>query len=47
MPVASGYTADVIANGIGSSLVSTNNDVDGVSYAFVEWCPPSLSSQPV
>jgi hypothetical protein len=35
MPVASGYTADVIANGIGSSLVSTNNDVDGVSYAFV------------
>lgn len=35
MPVSSGYTADVIANGIGSSTVSTNNDVDGVSYAFV------------
>lgn len=35
MPVSSGYTADVIANGIGSSAVSTNNDVDGVSYAFV------------
>ncbi|KFF75258.1 hypothetical protein HX13_03145 [Chryseobacterium sp. P1-3] len=35
MPVASGYTADVIANGVGSSVVSTNNDVDGVSYAFV------------
>lgn len=35
MPVQSGYTADVIANGIGSSSVSTNNDVDGVSYAFV------------
>ncbi|RTZ49806.1 T9SS type A sorting domain-containing protein [Chryseobacterium arthrosphaerae] len=35
MPVASGYTADVIANGIGSSANSTNNDVDGVSYAFV------------
>ncbi|WP_185117605.1 GEVED domain-containing protein [Chryseobacterium sp. PMSZPI] len=35
MPIASGYTADVIANGIGSSSVSTNNDVDGVSYAFV------------
>lgn len=35
MPVSSGYTADVIANGVGSSSVSTNNDVDGVSYAFV------------
>ncbi|ROI00660.1 fibronectin type III domain-containing protein [Chryseobacterium daecheongense] len=35
MPVQSGYTADVIANGIGSSSVTTNNDVDGVSYAFV------------
>ncbi|GAA4150679.1 hypothetical protein GCM10022217_03860 [Chryseobacterium ginsenosidimutans] len=35
MPIASGLTADVIANGIGSSTVSTNNDVDGVSYAFV------------
>ncbi|GAB0155519.1 hypothetical protein CHRYSEOSP005_07800 [Chryseobacterium sp. Alg-005] len=35
MPVQSGYTADVIANGVGSSSVSTNNDVDGVSYAFV------------
>ncbi|WP_126652134.1 GEVED domain-containing protein [Chryseobacterium aureum] len=35
MPITSGLTADVIANGIGSSTVSTNNDVDGVSYAFV------------
>lgn len=35
MPIASGYTADVIANGVGSSVISTNNDVDGVSYAFV------------
>jgi hypothetical protein len=35
MPIASGFTADVIANGIGSSNTSTNNDVDGVSYAFV------------
>ena len=34
MPVSSGFTADVIANGIGSSTISTNNDVDGVSYAF-------------
>ncbi|MCE3076781.1 fibronectin type III domain-containing protein [Chryseobacterium gwangjuense] len=35
MPVQSGYNADVIANGVGSSMVSTNNDVDGVSYAFL------------
>ncbi|KIC63249.1 fibronectin type III domain-containing protein [Chryseobacterium taiwanense] len=35
MPIQSGLTADVIANGTGSSSVTTNNDVDGVSYAFV------------
>lgn len=35
MPVQSGYNADVIANGIGSSMVSTTMDVDGVSYNFV------------
>lgn len=35
MPVQSGYTADVIANGIGSSSISTTTDVDGVSFAFV------------
>ncbi|MCQ9640839.1 T9SS type A sorting domain-containing protein [Chryseobacterium sp. WG14] len=35
MPVQSGYTADVIANGIGSSMTSTTMDVDGVSYNFV------------
>lgn len=35
MPVQSGFTADVIANGVGSSALSTNNDVDGVSYAFL------------
>ncbi|MCC3216082.1 GEVED domain-containing protein [Chryseobacterium sp. X308] len=35
MPISSGFTADVIANGIGSSTITTNNDVDGVSYAFV------------
>ncbi|WP_294270467.1 T9SS type A sorting domain-containing protein [uncultured Chryseobacterium sp.] len=31
----SGFNADVIANGVGSSAASTNNDVDGVNYAFV------------
>lgn len=35
MPVQSGYTADVIANGVGSSSLSTSSDVDGVSFAFV------------
>ncbi len=36
-PVAiqSGFNADVIANGIGAATTSTNNDVDGVSYAFI------------
>ncbi|WP_185287666.1 T9SS type A sorting domain-containing protein [Chryseobacterium lactis] len=35
MPVNSGFTADVIANGVGSAMNSTTEDVDGVSYAFV------------
>lgn len=35
MPITSGFTQDVIANGIGSSAVSTSSDVDGVSFAFV------------
>lgn len=35
MPVQSGFNADVIANGVGPSASSTNNDVDGVDYAFI------------
>lgn len=35
IPIQSGYTADVIANGVGSSMTSTTADVDGVSYNFV------------
>ncbi|KQS93600.1 T9SS type A sorting domain-containing protein [Chryseobacterium sp. Leaf394] len=35
MPIQAGFNADVIANGVGSSTASTNNDVDGVSYAFL------------
>ncbi|MEN9336264.1 MAG: hypothetical protein RLZZ500_1251 [Bacteroidota bacterium] len=35
MPIQSGFNADVVANGIGSSALSTSNDVDGVSYNFV------------
>lgn len=33
--VQSGFNADVIANGVGPSASSTNNDVDGVDYAFI------------
>jgi hypothetical protein len=35
MTVQSGFNADVIANGVGTAASSTNNDVDGVSYAFI------------
>ncbi|MDQ1163612.1 hypothetical protein QE422_003980 [Chryseobacterium sp. SORGH_AS 447] len=35
LAVQSGFNADVIANGVGPSASSTNNDVDGASYAFV------------
>lgn len=35
IPIQSGFNADVIANGIGQSSLSTNTDVDGVSFAFV------------
>lgn len=35
LTIQSGLNADVIANGIGTSASSTNNDVDGVNYAFV------------
>ena len=34
-PISSGYNADVIANGVGPSTVSTSIDVDGVDFAFV------------
>jgi hypothetical protein len=33
--IQSGYNADVIANGVGTSSSSTTNDVDGVSFAFI------------
>lgn len=35
MPIQSGFNADVIANGVGTSMTSTSTDVDGVSFAFV------------
>lgn len=33
--IQSGFNADVVANGVGTSLSSTTNDVDGVNYAFI------------
>ncbi|WNM18699.1 T9SS type A sorting domain-containing protein [Flavobacterium capsici] len=33
--IQSGFNADVVANGVGTSASSTNNDVDGVNFAFV------------
>ncbi|UOE38635.1 T9SS type A sorting domain-containing protein [Chryseobacterium oryzae] len=35
LQIQSGFNADVIANGVGSSATSTSNDVDGVNYAFI------------
>ncbi len=35
LTVQSGFNADVIANGVGPSASSTNNDVDGVNYTFI------------
>jgi hypothetical protein len=33
--LVTGYNADVVANGTGNASASTNNDVDGVNYAFM------------
>src|ERR1043165_1535130 len=36
VPVAvTGYNADIVANGAGTALSSTNADVDGAGYAFM------------
>ncbi|ANF51406.1 hypothetical protein A0O34_13185 [Chryseobacterium glaciei] len=35
VPFQSGYTADVIANGVGPSIASTTNNVDGTYYNLV------------
>ncbi len=35
LTIASGFNADVIANGVGSGLTTTTNDVDGASYCYV------------
>lgn len=46
MPVSSGFTADVIANGIGSASASVTSDIDGVGYAFVATDFKAVSSDP-
>ncbi|NNT71698.1 T9SS type A sorting domain-containing protein [Flavobacterium sp. IMCC34852] len=33
--IQSGFNADVVANGVGTSASSTSTDVDGVNYAFI------------
>lgn len=33
--IQTGFNADVIANGVGTSASSTNSDVDGVNFAFI------------
>src|SRR5688572_24165382 len=33
--IQSGFNADVVANGVGTAASSTNNDVDGVNFAFI------------
>jgi hypothetical protein len=35
MPIQSGFNADVIANGVGPSMLSTTHDTDGVDNTFV------------
>lgn len=35
MTISTGLNADVIVNGVGTSMATTNNDVDGVNYCFV------------
>lgn len=35
LPISSGYTDDVIANGVGNASASVTNNVDGGNYAFV------------
>lgn len=34
LTITSGFTTDVIANGIGTGLATTSGDVDGVNYCF-------------
>ncbi|MFN3753991.1 T9SS type A sorting domain-containing protein [Flavobacterium sp.] len=33
--IQNGFNADVVANGVGTAASSTNNDVDGVNFAFI------------
>jgi PKD repeat protein len=35
VPISAGFNADVIVNGVGTSMSTTSNDVDGVNYCFV------------
>ncbi|MFS4470914.1 T9SS type A sorting domain-containing protein [Chryseobacterium sp. T20] len=46
MPVLSGYTDDVVANGVGTAYTSITNDIDAVGYAFVATDFKAVSSDP-
>jgi hypothetical protein len=35
LSVSTGFNADVIANGVGTALVTTSSDVDGANYCYV------------
>ncbi|WP_294202418.1 T9SS type A sorting domain-containing protein [uncultured Chryseobacterium sp.] len=46
MPIQSGFTADVIANGVGPSATSVNNSVDAVDFAYVSRDFQATASSP-
>ncbi|WP_294286272.1 T9SS type A sorting domain-containing protein [uncultured Chryseobacterium sp.] len=46
MPIQSGFTADVIANGVGPSAASVNNSVDAADFAYVSRDFQATASSP-
>lgn len=46
LSIQSGFNADVIANGVGSAMISTTNDMDGLNYVLVSRDFKSTSSSP-
>jgi hypothetical protein len=48
LTVTSGYTADVIANGVGSAALSTTQPVDNANFAFMsnDFLPATITTPP-